>query len=199
VIVMSRIGKKPVAVPSGVKVELAGSLVKVTGPKGNLSWSVPVPIKVAQQGAEVVFSRPDDERRNRALHGLSRALVANMVRGVTEGYREDLEIYGTGYSCKLQGPKLLLNIGYMGRGVGRAAQYTIDIPSDLKVEVQTETARGESDPARFSVSGCDKQKVGQFAAEVRKLRKPEPYKGKGIRYKGEAVRRKSGKVFAGGG
>ncbi len=196
---MSRIGKKPVPVPSGVKVELSGALLKVTGPKGNLTWTVPKPIKASQKDGEIVFERPDDDPRNRALHGLSRALVNNMVRGVTEGYREDLEIYGTGYSCKLQGNKLLLNIGYMGRGVGRQAQYMIDIPAGLKVEVQTETARGETDPAKFSVSGCDKQQVGQFAAEVRKLRKPEPYKGKGIRYKGEAIRRKAGKVFAGGG
>ena len=195
---MSRIGKQPIAIPSGVTVEIQGALVKVAGPKGNLSFSVPAPIAVQQADGQLSFTRPDDEPSSRALHGLSRALVANMVKGVTDGYSKSLEIYGTGYNCKVQGKQLLLNIGFMGRGLNRAAQYILDIPEGIKIDIQTESARGDSDPAKFSISGCDKQQVGQLAAEIRKLRKPEPYKGKGIRYAGEQIRRKAGKVFAGG-
>ncbi|MCH8806027.1 MAG: 50S ribosomal protein L6 [Planctomycetes bacterium] len=196
---MSRVGKKPVPIPSGVKVDVSGRRVQVGGPKGNLVWTAPEPISVALQGNQLVVSRPNDERRNRALHGLSRALIANMVKGVSEGYEIGLEVYGTGYGCKLEGKQLHLNVGFMGRGVGRKAQFMVDIPDGLAVEVKVPTARGDTDPAKFVVRGADKQAVGQFAAEVRKLRKPEPYKGKGIRYAGEHVRRKSGKVFAGGG
>jgi large subunit ribosomal protein L6 len=196
---MSRIGKKPVPIPPGVTVKLAGQQVTVSGPKGNLDWTVPEPIGAVVDGAEVVLTRPNDESRNRALHGLSRALIANMVHGVTQGYVVALEVYGTGYSAKKQGNQLHLNIGYMGRGYGRPAQYMIDVPAGLTVDVQVESARGDTEPAKFTVSGCDKQMVGQFAAEIRKLRKPEPYKGKGIRYAGEQIRRKAGKVFAGGG
>lgn len=196
---MSRVGKKPVPIPSGVKVDVSGRRVQVGGPKGNLVWTAPEPISVALEGNQLVVSRPNDERRNRALHGLSRALIANMVKGVSEGYEIGLEVYGTGYGCKLEGKQLHLNVGFMGRGVGRKAQFMVDIPDGLAVEVKVPTARGDTDPAKFVVRGADKQAVGQFAAEVRKLRKPEPYKGKGIRYAGEHVRRKSGKVFAGGG
>lgn len=195
---MSRIGKKPVPLPNGVKAEVSGRTVKVTGPKGNLSWTVPNPITVKYADSTIELVRPDDEAQSRALHGLSRALIANMVHGVATGYEIALEIYGTGYNCKLQGRKLLLNLGYMGRGVGKQAQYVIDVPQGLDVAVQVEAARGENEPAKFTVRGCDKQQVGQFAAEIRKLRKPEPYKGKGVRYSGEYVRRKAGKVFAGG-
>ncbi len=196
---MSRIGKKPVPIPSGVKIDLAGQAVKVSGPKGNLDWNVPHPISVALEGNEVVVGRPDDAPRNRALHGLSRALIANMIKGVHEGYRVALEVYGTGYNAKLEGQTLLLNCGYMGRGVGRKAQFVIPIPPGLDVKIDVESARGNNDPAKFSVAGPDKQAVGQFAAEIRKIRKPEPYLGKGIRYAGEQVRRKAGKVFAGSG
>lgn len=196
---MSRVGKKPVPIPSGVKVDVSGRRVQAGGPKGNLVWTAPEPISVALEGNQLVVSRPNDERRNRALHGLSRALIANMVKGVSEGYEIGLEIYGTGYGCKLEGKQLHLNVGFMGRGVGRKAQFMVDIPDGLTVEVKVPAARGDTDPAKFVVRGADKQAVGQFAAEVRKLRKPEPYKGKGIRYAGEHVRRKSGKVFAGGG
>ncbi len=196
---MSRVGNKPVPITGGAKVELSGRLVKVSGPKGNLSWEVPEPISVAVEGNEVVVKRPNDERMSRALHGLSRALIANMVVGVTTGYQIALEIYGAGYNCSTEGKTLLLNIGYMGRGHNRKAQFEIPIPAGLEVSIQTPTARGNSEPAKLSVSGCDKQMVGQFAAELRKLRKPEPYLGKGIRYAGEQIRRKAGKVFAGGG
>ena len=196
---MSRIGKKPVPIPGGVKVDLSGQRVKVSGPKGKLDWTVPEPIGVALEENDVVCTRPNDERRNRALHGLSRALIANMIKGVSEGYTIGLEIYGTGYNCKLEGKTLLLNCGYMGRGIGRKAQYEVPVPEGLEVTIVVPAARGDTDPARFSVSGPDKQQVGQFAAEVRKIRKPEPYKGKGIRYAGERIQRKAGKVFAGGG
>jgi len=196
---MSRIGNKPVEIPKGVTVNVAGQAVQVAGPKGKLDWSVPHPISAAIEAGQVVVKRPDDARQNRALHGLSRALIANMVKGVAEGYLIRMEIYGTGYGCKLEGGKLLLNCGYMGRGVGRPAQFQIEIPAGLEVKVDVPAARGDNEPAKLTIGGADKQAVGQFAAELRKLRKPEPYKGKGIRYAGEQIRRKAGKVFAGGG
>lgn len=196
---MSRLGKKPVPIPKGAKVEVAGRLVKVGGPKGNLTWTVPQPITVKSADEQVVVGRTDDEPQTRAFHGLSRALIANMLKGVTDGYAIQLEIYGTGYSCKVENKKLLLNCGYMGRGVGRAAQFVIPIPAGLEITVEAPAARGDNEPAKFTVKGIDKQAVGQFAAEVRKLRKPEPYKAKGIRYAGEHIRRKAGKVFASGG
>jgi large subunit ribosomal protein L6 len=196
---MSRIGKKPVPLPPGVKVNVAGRKVEVSGPKGKLNWQVPEPITVALKDNQIVCGRPDDEKRNRALHGMSRALIANMVKGVAEGYSIGLEVYGTGYSCKLEGKTFLLNVGYMGRGVGRKAQFEIPVPPGLELKVDVPVARGDNEPAKFSISGPDKQQVGEFAADIRKLRKPEPYKGKGIRYAGEHIRRKAGKVFAGGG
>jgi len=196
---MSRIGKKPIPVPGSVKVEITGQAVKVSGPKGNLFWEIPQPITAAVRDKEVVVERPNDLAQNKALHGLSRALVANMIQGCAEGFSISLEVYGTGYNVGVEGRKLMLNIGYMGRGVGRKAQYEVPIPDGVEVKIGTPVARGNTEPARLTVSGPDKQAVGQFAAEVRKLRKPEPYLGKGIRYAGEQIRRKAGKVFAGGG
>ncbi len=196
---MSRVGKKPVPIPSGVNVKLADRLVSVGGPKGNLEWRVPEPIEVAVEDQQVVVRRPDDQPSNRALHGLARALIANMVEGVSKGYEIKLEVYGTGYSVKKEGKQIWLNVGFMGRGHNKPAQFMIDIPPGIEVEVQTEAARGDTDPARFSIKGIDKQAVGQFAAEIRKIRKPEPYKGKGIRYAGEKIIKKAGKVFASGG
>ncbi len=196
---MSRIGKKPIPIPTGVKVDIAGASVSVKGPKGQLAWKLPQPITAAVQGAEVVVQRPDDVQHNKALHGLSRALIANMVKGCAEGYSRGLEIYGTGYSANVDGKTLLLNCGYMGRGMGRKAQFVLPIPEGIQVKIETPAARGNSEPARFTIMGPDKQQVNQFAAEIRKLRKPEPYLGKGIRYAGEQIRRKAGKVFAGGG
>ena len=196
---MSRIGKKPVVLPADVKAELSGRTVKVSGPKGELSWTVPRTIDLALEGGQVVVRRADDLKQTRALHGLSRALIANMVHGVQQGYAIKLEVYGTGYSVKKEGTSLLLNLGYMGRGLGKPAQFVIPIPAGLQVDVEVQAARGENEPAKFTVRGVDKQQVGQFAAEIRKLRKPEPYKGKGVRYAGEHIRRKAGKVFAGGG
>jgi large subunit ribosomal protein L6 len=182
-----------------VKVEISGQQVKVSGSKGDLSWELPAGVSVKQEGSEIIVERKDDEKESRALHGLSRALIANMVVGVSEGYSKGLELYGTGYSCAVQGNKLQLNCGFMGRGIGRPAQFEVPIPPGIQVDVKTPAARGNTQPAAFTVSGCDKQLVGQFAAEVRKIRKPEPYLGKGIRYAGEQIRRKAGKVFAGGG
>ncbi len=196
---MSRIGNKPIPIPAGVKVEVAGPAVKVAGSKHKLAWQLPAPITAAVEGGEVVVKRPNDQAQSKALHGLSRALIANMIKGVSEGYSIGLEIYGTGYNVKADGRKLLLNIGYMGRGVGKTAQFELPIPEGVEVKVETPAARGNNEPAKFSINGPDKQVVGQFAAEIRKLRKPEPYLGKGIRYAGEQIRRKAGKVFAGGG
>lgn len=196
---MSRIGKKPVPIPKGVKVEVSGGTVKAAGPKGQLAWTLPAPITAAVEGDHVVVRRPDDTADSKRLHGLSRALVANMVKGVAEGYAIGLEIYGTGYSAKVEGRTLQLNIGFMGRGIGRKAQFELPIPAGLDVKVEVPQARGNNEPAKLTISGADKQAVGQFAAEIRKLRKPEPYLGKGIRYAGEHIRRKAGKVFAGGG
>ncbi len=195
---MSRIGNKPIPVPGGVNVDVAGQTVNVAGPKGKLSWTLPFPITAAVEKNQIVVRRPDDVAHNRALHGLSRALIANMVKGVAEGYQIGLEIYGTGYNVKVDGRRLLLNCGYSGRGFGRPAQFDVPIPAGVEIKVEVPAARGNTEPARFVVTGPDKQAVGQFAAEVRKLRKPEPYLGKGIRYRGERIRRKAGKVFAGG-
>lgn len=196
---MSRIGKKPVDVVKGVKIELAGKTVKVTGPKGALSYTLPAPISVKVDGSTMQFDRADDARETRALHGLARALVQNMVVGVSTGYSIGLEIYGTGYSAKLEGKSLLINCGFMGRGVGKKAQFEVPVPAGVDVKVDVPVARGNTEPAKLTVSGPDKQAVGNFAAHVRKIRKPEPYLGKGIRYTGEQIRRKAGKVFASGG
>jgi large subunit ribosomal protein L6 len=203
---MSRIGKKPIAVPRGVKVELRERTFKTSGPKGELSWEFPreIDVKFDAGAGQIQVDRRVESPQARALHGLTRALLSNMVLGVEKGYSRQLEIYGTGYGCKVQGGKLLLNVGFMGRGVDAAgkpkeAQFVIDIPKGLTVTVEVPAARGESDPAKMTVAGADKHMVGQFAANVRKIRPPEPYKGKGIRYAGEHVRRKQGKAFASGG
>lgn len=203
---MSRIGKKIISVPAGVKVALADRSVKTTGPKGELVWRYPEGVDVAVNASDgqIQVSTARTTREAKALHGLTRALIANMVQGVLNGYSKKLEIYGTGYGCKLEGNQLLLNCGYMGRGVDaegkpRKAQFMLDIPAGLKVTVEVPQARGESEPAKLTIEGADKQSVGQFAAEVRALRPPEPYKGKGIRYSDEHVRRKQGKAFASGG
>src|SRR5437867_3494232 len=176
---MSRIGKKPIPLPSGVKVQLAGPAVTVSGPKGTLKWSVPQTIAVKHDpGANrIEVTRTKDAKQSLALHGLSRALIANMVRGVTTGYEKRLLIYGTGYGCKLAGKTLNLNVGFSGRSRTKGgAQFEIPIPDGLTVDVEVPVARGETEPAKFVVRGSDKQLLGQFCAEVRKLRPPEPYK-----------------------
>ncbi len=190
---MSRIGKQPVPVPDGVKVAVQGRTVRVEGPLGKLEWEHPFGLTVTvDEGArEVRVDRPDDHRRHKALHGLTRSLIANMVEGVTKGYRRGLELYGTGYSVQQQGPKLVFQCG-----VAHAVEKPI--PNGIEVEIEVPNTRGNDTPARFFVKGCDKQLVGEFAAEIRHLRPAEPYLGKGFRYLGEQIRRKAGKTFVSG-
>jgi large subunit ribosomal protein L6 len=176
---MSRVGKQPIAIPSGVEVSLEGRTITVKGPKGTLEHQAPESITVARDGDAIVVSRPDDERANRALHGLTRSLVANMVVGVSDGFVRELEIVGVGYRAQAQGPsKLELQVGY-------SHSVPVDAPDGVTFEVPQ--------PTRIVVRGIDKQLVGQVAADIRKIRKPEPYKGKGIRYADERVLRKAGK------
>ncbi|MFQ5489696.1 MAG: 50S ribosomal protein L6 [Phycisphaerae bacterium] len=200
---MSRIGKKPIEVPDGVKVSIAGSQVSVSGPKTKapLVFAVPSSIsaKVEDDGKRVVVTRANDQKPCRSLHGLSRALIANMVHGAHVGYERRLLIFGTGYSCKVQGQSLQLNVGFMGRGSKDKPQFTLPIPEGLEVAVETPAARGNNEPAKFVVRGADKHRLGEFCAQVRALRPPEPYLGKGIRYDNETVIRKAGKAFAGSG
>ena len=177
---MSRIGKEPIPLPSGVDVTLADGRVTVKGPKGTLTQDVHPAVTVAIDDGQVVVTRSSDQREHRALHGLTRALIANMVTGVTEGYRRDLEIVGVGYRAAARGSNgLTIQVGY-------SHPVEVDAPEGITFEVPA--------PTRISVIGFDKQLVGQVAANIRKIRKPEPYKGKGIRYAGEPVRRKSGKA-----
>jgi large subunit ribosomal protein L6 len=176
---MSRIGKLPVPVPAGVDITVSGALVTVKGPKGSLEHNVPAPINVAQEDAQIVVSRPDDERTSRALHGLTRTLIANMIIGVTQGYEKKLEIVGTGYRVVAKGSGLEFALGF-------SHPVVIEPPAGVTFAVES--------PTKFSVSGIDKQQVGEVAANIRKIRKPEPYKGKGVRYAGENVRRKVGKA-----
>jgi len=192
---MSRIGNNPIDVPSSVKVDLTNGSIKINGPKGTLAWSWRDEVSVTYDDSarQIKVSRSNDEPQVRALHGLTRSLIANMVEGVDKGFSRSLEIHGVGYNVKLQGRQLLLNLGYMGLGDGKGAQFVLDVPEGIEVEVAAAT-----NPGRFTVRGADKQKVGQFAAEIRKLRPPEPYLGKGVRYEGEQIRRKQGKAFAGG-
>jgi len=198
---MSRIGKKAISVPTGVEVNVNGRAVRVKGAKGELTFTVPGGVMATFDSGQkaVTVTREGDARSVRALHGMSRALIANMVAGVSKGFEKKLEIYGTGYGCTLAGRQLQLNCGFMGRGGKNKPQFIIDIPKGLDVEVQVAQARGENEPARLTIRGCDRQLVGQFAAELRRIRPPEPYKGKGIRYHDEVVRRKAGKALASGG
>ena len=191
---MSRIGKKPVKTPSGVKVELKGQNVKISGPNGNLSLDVHPEIKVEYDSgtSEIRVERPSNARQHRALHGTMRALIANMVEGVTKGFVKNMEIYGTGYGVKIQGKDMLLNVGF-------AAPASIKIPDEVKVDIGTPNTRGNDVPAAFSISSPDKAVLGQFASEIRRVRPPEPYLGKGVRYKDEVIRRKAGKAFASSG
>ena len=179
---MSRIGRKPIAIPAGVTVTVDGNNVTVTGPKGTLNSTVNPAMNVAVEGATVVVSRPDDDAKNRSLHGLTRTLIANMVEGVTNGFTKELDVLGVGYRVAKQGKDLVMNLGY-------SHQVIMSENDDIKIEVP--------DPNKIKIIGIDKQKVGQFAAEVREKRPPEPYKGKGIRYVGEYVIRKEGKTGKG--
>jgi large subunit ribosomal protein L6 len=176
---MSRIGRKPITIPAGVKVAVDGRAVSVTGPKGSLMRDIPAPISVVVDGEQVTVTRPSDSKTNRSLHGLCRTLVANMVEGVSVGFRKDLEINGVGYRAAKAGNKLTLALGY---------SHPIEIipPEGISFEVPEQT--------KISVIGHNKELVGQIAAEIRSLRKPEPYKGKGIKYTDEVIRRKAGKA-----
>lgn len=180
---MSRIGRKPIAIPAGVEVKIDGSTVTVKGPKGTLTQTVHSNMKVEMNGAEITVTRPDDSNMNKSLHGLTRTLIANMIEGVEKGYSKELEVNGVGYRAAKQGKDLVLNIGFSHQVImSETDGITIDVPT----------------PNKVIISGPDKQKVGQFAAEVREKRPPEPYKGKGIKYADEHIRRKEGKAGKGG-
>ncbi|HEV8527388.1 MAG TPA: 50S ribosomal protein L6 [Actinomycetes bacterium] len=176
---MSRIGRKSIPVPAGVDVTIAGQTVKVKGPKGELSHTVAEPITVGQADGELHVNRPNDERRAKELHGLSRTLVANMIVGVTEGYKKTLEINGTGYRVTAKGKDLEFALGF-------SHPVTVSAPPGITFTVER--------PTQFTVAGIDKQLVGEVAANIRKIRPPEPYKGKGVKYQGEVIRRKAGKA-----
>jgi large subunit ribosomal protein L6 len=175
---MSRIGKKPIPIPQGVKVQVTDGTVRAEGPKGKLSQTIPVPLSAKLDGSAVVIARPDDDRRVRALHGLTRALVANMVSGVKDGFERKLEIVGIGYRAQMQGKAIQLALGY-------SHPVVFPLPDGVSAEIDKQTA--------ITLRGADKALLGQTAAKLRALRKPDPYKGKGIRYADEHVRRKVGK------
>ena len=177
---MSRIGLKPIVIPAGVEVSVNGeNTVTVKGPNGTLTQDVNKDITVTVDGSEVKVSRPSDDKEHRSLHGLYRALIANMVKGVTEGFKKDLEVNGVGYRVQMQGNTLVMNLGF-------SHQVKMDAPEGIKIESPSANA--------IVISGADKQKVGQFAAQIREKRPPEPYKGKGIKYAEEHIRRKEGKA-----
>ena len=177
---MSRIGKQPIPVPGGVDITIDGQHLSVKGPKGSLELAVAEPITVSRsEDGTIMVARPDDERRSRSLHGLSRTLVANLITGVTEGYTTKMEIFGVGYRVQQKGSNLEFALGY-------SHPVVIEPPEGITFAVES--------PTKFSVSGIDKQKVGQISAVIRRLRRPDPYKGKGVRYEGEQIRRKVGKT-----
>lgn len=179
---MSRIGKKPVTIPAGVEVKVDGTTVTVKGPKGTLTQEVHPNMTINIEGSELTVTRPNDNKENRALHGLTRSLIANMVEGVTDGFKKTLQVNGVGYRVAKQGKTLVMNLGFSHQvNVDEIDGITIDVP----------------DANTIVISGADKQKVGQFAAEVREKRPPEPYKGKGIKYADEVIRRKEGKAGKG--
>ena len=176
---MSRIGRLPITVPAGVEVKVDGNVVSVKGAKGELSHTVASPIQVSLEESTITVSRPNDEREARSLHGLTRTLISNMIVGVTEGYKKNLEIVGTGYRVQAKGSDLEFALGY-------SHPVAVKAPEGITLTVDS--------PTKVSVSGINKQQVGEVAANIRKLRRPDPYKGKGIRYAGEVIRRKVGKA-----
>ncbi len=177
---MSRIGKAPISIPDGVKFELKNNVVTVTGPKGKLTQKIDPAMKVKQDNGTLVVERPSDSRRDRAMHGLTRSLINNMVIGVSQGYKKVLQIEGVGYRAEMQGKNLVLNVGY-------SHPVVFEPPQDVSFAVENRSKT-------IIISGIDKQVVGEIAAVIRKQRPPEPYKGKGIRYEGEVIRRKAGKA-----
>ena len=179
---MSRIGRKPINIPAGVTVTIDANVVTVKGPKGTLTQAFHPNMNIKAEGNEILVTRPNDEKQNRALHGLTRTLVHNMVVGVTEGFKKELDVNGVGYRVQMQGKNLVMNLGY---------SHQVIVPSIDGITIECPTAN------KIVISGSDKQAVGQFAAEVREKRPPEPYKGKGIRYTGEVVRHKEGKAGKG--
>ncbi len=180
---MSRIGKKPITIPAGVEVKINGSEVTVKGPKGELKNTFNSDMAIAMEGNEIIVTRPSDNKNHRSLHGLTRTLISNMVEGVSKGYSKELEVNGVGYRVQKQGNNLVMNLGYSHQVImPEIAGISIEVPA----------------PNKIIISGADKQKVGQFAAEVREKRPPEPYKGKGIKYVDEYIRRKEGKAAKGG-
>ncbi len=194
---MSRIGRKPIPVPPQVKVDLKGSRIHVEGPKGKLEWGFSPRLQVTfdADAKQVVVARQTDERQDRALHGLTRTLISNMITGVVEGYQKRLEVHGVGYQVRVQGKNIMLDVGYTGRKAnGQPAEFVIEIPAGVEIKVDQPT-----NPGRFSVSGIDKELVSRFAAEIRALRPPDPYLAKGVRYEGEHIRRKQGKAAVGTG
>ena len=176
---MSRIGLKPITIPAGVDVNIDANTVTVKGPNGTLSMDAHPNMAISVEGSEIIVSRPNDAKENKSLHGLTRTLVANMVTGVTEGFKKTLEVNGVGYRVQLQGTTLVMNLGF-------SHQVTMEAPEGIKIECPSANT--------IIISGADKQKVGQFAAQVREKRPPEPYKGKGIKYSDEHIRRKEGKA-----
>ena len=180
---MSRIGKKPIAIPAGVTVTVKDSVVTVKGPKGELSQEVDRDITVTVEASEVIVARPTEQIRHRAMHGLYRSLISNLVKGVTEGYKKDLELVGVGFKATNAGNILDLALGY-------SHNIIFEVPKELKVSTTTEKGQNP----KIFLEGSDKQLIGQVAAKIRGLRKPEPYKGKGVRYSDEVVRRKAGKA-----
>ena len=180
---MSRIGKKPITIPAGVEVKINGSEVTVKGPKGELKNTFNSDMAIAMEGSKIIVTRPSDNKNHRSLHGLTRTLISNMIEGVSKGYSKELEVNGVGYRVQKQGNNLVMNLGFSHQVImPEIAGISIEVPA----------------PNKIIISGADKQKVGQFAAEVREKRPPEPYKGKGIKYVDEYIRRKEGKAAKGG-
>jgi large subunit ribosomal protein L6 len=189
---MSRIGKKPIVIPSGVKVELQGQVFKATGPQGTLEMKCHPAIEVKVEGSQILVnnSAPNDRMKN-AMHGTTRALLSNLILGVSKGYQQGMQIFGTGYNIKEQGGKLIITVGFCNPA-------ELPIPKGVKVEIKIPATKGNEVPAVFSLHSADKHLLGQFAANIRRVRPPEPYQGKGIRYADEHVVRKEGKAFATG-
>jgi len=189
---MSRLGKKPIDVPSSVKVNITAGSIAMEGPKGKLSFGYRPEVSVAfdSENKKLTVNRQDDSRLAKALHGLTRAILANMVYGVVNGYSKTLEVYGTGYGVKQEGNFIALTVGY-------ANVVKIAIPKDVKVTITVPQAKSNTTPAVFTIAGPDKQVIGELASDIRRVKKPEPYNGKGIRYQGEHIRRKVGKALAG--